>query len=116
MATNNIQIQKRLRLKTKIRSRINGTKECPRLSVYKSNMHIYAQLIDDVAGKTLCTSSDIKESVGTYRERAIKVGQEIAALAQKQGITSVVFDRNGYKYTGHIAALADAARGSGLKF
>lgn len=88
----------------------------PRLTVFKSNMHIYAQLIDDESGKTLAEASDMKEAKGTYRERAVKVGTSIAEKANKVGITAVVFDRNGYKYTGHIAALADAAREAGLKF
>ena len=116
MKTNNIKLDKRLRLKRKIRSKISGTATTPRLSVFKSNMHIYAQLIDDVSGKTLCAASDIKNPKGTYRERAIKVGQEIATMAKSVGVDTALFDRNGYKYTGHIAALADAARGAGLKF
>lgn len=116
MKTNNPKQDKRLRLKRKIRSKISGTAEMPRLTVFKSNMHIYAQIIDDVAGKTLVQASDMKDSKGTYRERAVQVGKEIAAAANKVGVTSVVFDRNGYKYTGHIAALADAAREAGLKF
>ncbi len=116
MKTNNPKQEKRIRLKRKIRSRVNGTANCPRLSVFKSNMHIYAQLIDDVNGATIAAASDAKKSKGTYRERAIQVGKEIAALALAKDIKSVVFDRNGYKYTGHIAALADAAREGGLTF
>lgn len=123
MKTNNLKQEKRLRLKKKIRSKISGTAAIPRLTVFKSNMHVYAQIIDDVTGKTLAQASDVsggkaatKDAKGTYRERAVKVGKDIAVLANKVGITSVVFDRNGYKYTGHIAALADAAREAGLKF
>jgi large subunit ribosomal protein L18 len=113
----NTQQEKRLRLKRKIRSKISGTESTPRLSVFKSNMHVYAQIIDDVAAKTLCSTSDLTlDKKGTYRERATAVGQQIAKLATGLGITSVVFDRNGYKYTGHVAALADAARDAGLKF
>ncbi len=116
MKTKNLKQEKRLRLKKKIRSKISGTKDLPRLSVFKSNMHIYTQLIDDQSGKTLAEASDIKDNSGTYRERAVKVGQEIAKAAIKAGIKQVVFDRNGYKYTGHIAALAESARDAGLKF
>lgn len=116
MKTTNIKQEKRIRLKRKIRSKINGTAERPRLSVFKSNMHIYAQIINDVTGETLLTASDIKDSKGTYRERAVMVGTAIAKEAVSKGIKTVVFDRNGYKYTGHIAALADAARESGLTF
>ncbi len=116
MKTNNPKQEKRLRLKKKIRSRIIGTADCPRLSVFKSNMHIYAQLIDDSSGKTLAQSSDLNSKGGTYRERSVEVGKNIANIALKAGISTVVFDRNGYKYTGHIAALADAAREAGLKF
>ncbi len=116
MKTKNIKQEKRTRLKRKIRSKINGTAERPRLSVFKSNMHIYAQIIDDVTGATLLSASDIKDTKGTYRERAVTVGTTIAKEAVSKGITSVVFDRNGYKYTGHIAALADAARAAGLTF
>ncbi len=116
MATNTQQ-EKRLRLKRKIRSKISGTAETPRLSVFKSNMHVYVQIIDDTQSKTLCATSDLSlDKKGTYRERATAVGQEIAKLAMGLGISSVVFDRNGYKYTGHVAALADAARDAGLKF
>lgn len=123
MKTTNIKKEKRIRLKRKIRSIINGTATTPRLSVFKSNVHIYAQIIDDVTGKTLASSSDLtikktdsKIAKSTYREKAINVGNDIAKKAIAMGINSVVFDRNGYKYTGHIAALADAARESGLKF
>lgn len=116
MKTTNLKQEKRTRLKKKIRSKVNGTADCPRLTVFKSNMHIYAQLVDDTAGKTIGAVSDNKSKSGTYRERAVKAGKEIAEVALKAGISTVVFDRNGYKYTGHIAALADSAREAGLKF
>lgn len=116
MKTTNLKQEKRTRLKRKIRSRINGTAERPRLSVFKSNMHIYAQIINDVTATTILSASDMKETKGTYRERAVNVGKAIASEAVKKGIKNVVFDRNGYKYTGHIAALADAAREAGLTF
>lgn len=116
MKTNNLKQEKRLRLKKKIRSKISGTAECPRLTVFKSNMHVYAQIIDDVAAKTLVSASDMSMDTGTYRERSVLVGKNIAEAAKKVGITKVVFDRNGYKYTGHIKALADSARETGLIF
>lgn len=123
MKTTNIKKEKRIRLKRKIRANINGTESTPRLSVFKSNVHIYAQIIDDTLGKTLLAVSDLsikkadpKAIKGTYREKAVLVGSTIAKQAVAMGIKSIVFDRNGYKYTGHIAALAEAARESGLKF
>ena len=107
---------KRIRLKVKIRSRIVGVKERPRLSVFRSNKFIYAQVIDDQAGKTLVTASDIKITKGTKTERAKIVGKMIAEACVKVKIEKVVFDRNGFKYTGRIKLVADEARAGGLKF
>ena len=107
---------KRIRLKRKIRTKIFGTSECPRLSVFRSNAFIYAQLIDDNASVTIVSSSDMKDTKGTKTERSQKVGVEIAKLALAKGISKVVFDRNGFKYTGRIKALADSAREGGLQF
>lgn len=107
---------KRIRLKAKIRSRISGTKECPRLSVFRSNKFIYAQLIDDTKGETLAQASDIKITKGTKIERAKQVGKMIAEAGATKKITKVVFDRNGFKYTGRIKLVADEARATGLKF
>ena len=107
---------KRIRLKAKIRSGIKGTSERPRLSVFRSNKFIYAQAIDDVAHKTLAQSSDAKIAKGTKTERAQEVGKAIAAMCLKNNIEKVVFDRNGFKYTGWIKLVADAARAGGLKF
>lgn len=101
---------------TRLRKHVSGTKECPRLSVFRSNKHIYAQVIDDVAGVTLASASDGKEAQGTKVERAQAVGQAIAEAAKKVGVERVVFDRGGYKYHGRIQALADAAREHGLEF
>jgi large subunit ribosomal protein L18 len=95
---------------------VSGTAERPRLSVFKSNKFIYAQLIDDVSGKTLCSASDIKDAKGTKTERAISIGAEIAEKAQKQNITSIVFDRGGFRFTGRVKALATSAREKGLVF
>ncbi len=98
--------------------KINGTAECPRLSVFRSNAHIHAQIIDDVAANTLvaCSSVSLKLENGSNVEAAEKVGAEIAKLAVAKGIEKVVFDRSGYLYHGRVKALADAARENGLKF
>src|SRR5665213_1168074 len=105
---------KRIRLKKKIRAKVFGTAERPRLSVFRSNQYIYAQLINDTKGVTLSAASDIAAKNGTKTERSVAVGKEIAKLAKTKGITSVVFDRNGFKYTGRVKAVADAAREGGL--
>ncbi len=116
MKSKNIKTQKRTRLKAKIRSKISGTKEVPRLSVFKSNRFMYAQVIDDVRGTTLASASDIDIKKGTKVVRAIEVGTRIADAAKAKKITKVVFDRNGYKYTGRVKSLADGARKGGLIF
>ena len=103
-------------MKKKIRAKISGTATLPRLSVFRSNKFIYAQLIDDTANKTLAAASDMAVTKGTKTERSIAVGTAIAKLAKDAGIASVVFDRNGFKYTGRVQALADAARAGGLVF
>ncbi len=107
---------KRIRLKAKIRTKIAGTSERPRLSVFRSNKFIYAQLIDDTTGKTLTQASDVKVTKGTKSERAKVVGKMIAEAALGKKIDKVVFDRNGFKYTGRIKLVADEARVGGLKF
>lgn len=108
--------EKRIRLKAKIRSKIKGTLDIPRLSVFRSNKFIYAQIIDDTKGVTLVESSDIKVTKGTKTERAQNVGKEIATKAKAKNISAVVFDRNGFKYTGRVKQVAEAARVAGLKF
>ena len=107
--------QKKLRIKRKIRATISGTDTRPRLSVFRSNNYIYAQLIDDVNAVTLASSSDMKAK-GTKMEGSIAAGKELAAAAKAKGIVKVVFDRNGFKYAGRIKAFADAAREAGLDF
>jgi len=107
---------KRIRLKRKIRSKLSGTLDRPRLSVFRSNKFIYAQVIDDSSGKTLVQASDAKLKKGTKTERAKQVGQMIAEACKGAKIDKVVFDRNGFKYTGRIKLVADEARASGLKF
>ena len=106
----------RLRRKARVSAKITWTSERPRLSVFRSNTHIYAQIIDDTTWKTLGSSSDLKAKDGTKLERAQSVGKEIAELASKSKISEVVFDRNGFLYHGRVKALADAARQAWLKF
>jgi large subunit ribosomal protein L18 len=108
--------QKRATRQRRIRARISGSATCPRLAVYRSNAFIYAQLIDDVAGKTLASASDMQVKKGKKSDRAHTVGTEISKKAQAAGITKCVFDRGGFLYAGRIATLADAARESGLIF
>lgn len=111
------KIERRAKIKLHIRSKISGTAERPRLTVFRSNSQIYAQLIDDNAGKTLASASSlvIKDKM-TKKEQAAKVGEFIAKNAQEAGVKSVVFDRNGYLYHGRVKELADAARKNGLNF
>ena len=107
---------KRMRLKKKIRTKITGTSARPRLTVFRSNKFIYAQIIDDATGKTLAQASDLKTTKGTKTERAKQVGKMIGENSLKLKISRVVFDRNGFKYTGRIKTVADEARASGLEF
>lgn len=107
---------KRLQRKERIRARISWTSTRPRLSIYRSNSNIYAQLIDDLSGKTLCAASDLKLENSTKTETATKVGEEIATKAKSLNITEIVFDRGWFAYHGRVKALADAARSAGLKF
>jgi len=108
--------QKKLSIKRKIRATISGTDTRPRMSVFRSSTHIYVQLIDDVNAVTLASASDIAGKKGTKMDSAIATGTAIAAAAKAKGITTVVFDRNGFKYAGRIKALADSARAAGLAF
>jgi large subunit ribosomal protein L18 len=112
----NIKAQKRIRLKKKIRTKIMGTAKIPRLSVFRSNNYMYAQIINDMDCVTIVSSSDLKTKTGTKTERAKAVGEEVAKKAIAKGIKSCIFDRNGFKYTGRVKALADSARKGGLKF
>lgn len=112
----NKKAEKRIRLKKKIRTKILGTNERPRFSVFRSNQFIYAQIIDDAKRVTVVSASDMDTKKGTKTERSIQVGANIAKLANEKGIKKVVFDRNGFKYTGRVKALADSARTSGLEF
>lgn len=111
-----IKTEKRDRIKKRIRSGVFGTAEKPRLSVYRSNKNIYVQAIDDTAGVTIASVSDIKDSKGTKRDRAMSAGKEIARLLKEKNISKIVFDRNGFKYTGRIELVAQSAREAGLEF
>lgn len=110
----------RLRRHTRVRRRVAGTPERPRLAVFRSNQHIYVQLIDDDAGRTIASASDVESSLrgadGTKSERARKVGALVAQRARQAGVTEVVFDRGGFRYAGRLKELADAAREEGLVF
>jgi large subunit ribosomal protein L18 len=108
--------EKRIRLKAKIKTKIRGTTSRPRLSVFRSNKFIYAQVINDESSKTLVQASDIKMTKGNKSERAKEVGRMISEACLKGKIRQVVFDRNGFKYTGRIKTVADEARAGGLKF
>ncbi len=112
-----------LKKKARIRKKISGTPDRPRLTVYRSQKHIYAQIIDDVAGKTLVTSStlskDLKDEIAKVKtpiEVCKVIGKDAAKKALEKNIKEVVFDRNGYLYHGRIKAIADGAREAGLKF
>ncbi len=108
----------RLKRHTRVRAKISGTPECPRLAVYRSINHISAQIIDDVNGVTLVSASSYEKEfeTGGNKEAAKKVGKLVAERAQNKGITEVVFDRGGYLYHGRVSELADGAREGGLKF
>lgn len=111
------KLEKRNRIKRRVRGKISGSAELPRLSVYKSNKEIYAQLIDDKEGKTLASASSRGlNAKGTKVEISAEVGKALAEKAKAVGIENVVFDRNGFVYHGRVKALADGAREGGLKF
>ncbi|MDP9728518.1 50S ribosomal protein L18 [Alicyclobacillus tolerans] len=115
----NVSRQKR---HLRVRAKVNGTAERPRLNVFRSNKHIYAQVIDDVQGVTLCSASSLDKELreelsnGGNVDAAKKIGELVAKRALAKGIRSVVFDRGGYLYHGRVQALADAAREAGLEF
>ncbi|MDE6322696.1 MAG: 50S ribosomal protein L18 [Paramuribaculum sp.] len=110
------KIERRNKIKARIRGKISGTAERPRMTVFRSNKQIYVQLVDDLQGKTLAAASSKGIEEGTKSEIAAKVGEAIAKKALEAGITEVVFDRNGYLFHGRVKSLADAARNGGLKF
>ena len=108
--------ERRFKRHLRVRNKISGTAERPRLVVFRSLKHIYAQLVDDNAQRTLATVSDLGIEQGKKGERASEVGKLIAERAKSAGITRVVFDRAGYRYHGRIKAVADGAREGGLEF
>jgi large subunit ribosomal protein L18 len=111
--------ERRQRIKYRIRKRLSGNGERPRMTVYRSNKQIYVQLVDDISGQTLVSASSKEKEIASQKvnkiEQAKLVGKRIAEKAKEKGIESVVFDRNGYLYHGRVKNLADAARESGLK-
>lgn len=114
-----IKLSRRERIKKGIRKRLSGTAERPRLSVYRSNKGIYAQIIDDNSGKTLVSASSLAKDFtanGTKTEQSKAVGKAVAEKAIAAGVNQVVFDRNGYLYHGRVKSLADGAREAGLIF
>lgn len=113
------KLNRRAKIKRRIRKKITGTSMMPRLSVFRSNKQIYAQVIDDSTGKTLASASSFKNKAVESKnktEQAAVVGKELAEKAKKAGVESVVFDRNGFLYHGRVKSLADSAREGGLKF
>ncbi|MEM7602329.1 MAG: 50S ribosomal protein L18 [Verrucomicrobiota bacterium] len=114
-----IRKQARAKVRRRIRKKISGTPDCPRLAVHFSNQNVYAQVIDDVSGKTVASASTLDKGVGVKganSEAAAKVGEEVAKRAKEAKIEAVVFDRGGFQFHGKVKALADAAREAGLKF
>ena len=107
---------RRNKIKTRIRGKISGTAQRPRMTVFRSNKGIYVQLIDDLAARTVTSASSKGIEATNKVDQAAKVGQLVAKKALEQGITEVVFDRNGYLFHGRVKSLADAAREAGLKF
>ena len=110
------KIERRIKIKYRVRNKISGTAERPRMSVFRSNKQIYVQVIDDEAAKTLVSASSLGLEKMPKCEQAAKVGELIAKKAIEAGISSVVFDRNGYLYHGRVKEVADAARNAGLTF
>ena len=116
MGTPKSREEKRYRRHLRVRRKVSGTGERPRLVVRRSLKHIYAQLVDDVQQRTLMTVSDHDITEGKKSDKSSEVGRRIAARAKEAGITSVVFDRAGYQYHGRVKAVADGAREGGLEF
>jgi large subunit ribosomal protein L18 len=113
------KILRRNKIRSRIRKTVNGTAECPRLSVFRSNKAIYAQVIDDLKGHTIVAASSMESGVDSKAnkvDQAIAVGKLVAQKATAAGVTAVVFDRGGYLYHGRVKALAEGAREAGLKF
>ncbi len=120
MANTSNKITRRRKIRYRIRRKIEGSAESPRLAVYRSNSEIYAQVIDDISGKTVAAASslekDLAKKKATKSEMAKEVGKLVAERTSKAGVSKVVFDRGGYLYHGRVKALAEGAREGGLKF
>ena len=117
MDKNKDKIRKRKARHNRVTAKVQGTADVPRLSVFRSSRHIYAQLIDDAVVKTLVSIDDIRiKDKGVKKDVALAVGKELGAKAKEAGIEKIVFDRGGYKYHGRVAAVATGAREAGLKF
>ena len=112
----NTKIQKRNRRHIRIRARVSGTADRPRLAFFKSNKNIYAQAIDDVSGVTIAQASSLKDKQASTTKQAEEIGTRVAKECMKKGIKEIVFDRGGFLYTGAVKVFADAARAAGLKF
>ena len=110
------KIERRTKIKYRVRNKVTGVAERPRMSVFRSNKQIYVQIINDLTGRTLASASSLGLEAMPKKEQAAKVGEMIAQKAKEAGITTVVFDRNGYLYHGRVKEVADAARNGGLKF
>ena len=110
------KIERRTKIKYRVRNKVTGVAERPRMSVFRSNKQIYVQIINDLTGCTLASASSLGLEAKPKKEQAAKVGEMIAQKAKEAGITTVVFDRNGYLYHGRVKEVADAARNGGLKF
>ena len=110
------KIERRTKIKYRVRNKVTGVAERPRMSVFRSNKQIYVQIINDLTGCTLASASSLGLEAMPKKQQAAKVGEMIAQKAKEAGITTVVFDRNGYLYHGRIKEVADAARNGGLKF
>jgi large subunit ribosomal protein L18 len=115
------KLERRSRIRMRIRKKINGTEEAPRLAVYRSNKQIYVQVVNDLKGETILSASSKEKEIAAQTgikkvEQAKLVGKLLAAKCKEKGIEKVVFDRSGYKYHGRVKSLADAAREGGLKF
>ncbi len=110
------KVERRIKIKYRIRKRVNGTAERPRMTVFRSNKQIYVQIINDLTGNTLAAASSLGMESMPKKEQAQKVGELVAKKALEKGIQAVVFDRNGYLYHGRVKELADAARKGGLNF
>jgi len=110
------KLERRIKIKYRVRNKISGTAERPRMSVFRSNKQIYVQIINDMNGTTLVSASSLGMETCPKKEQAAKVGEMAAKKALETGITTVVFHRNGYLYHGRVKEVADAARNGGLKF